>query len=287
VARPLRTVSIWLVLLVCPAGTSGGFAADDAAAAETPETVLAQMKKELGPTFRYQAIRCFAAAGDPSPAVFARTCEHTLGACFDAYQKQFFRNPPKHVYRVYLFRDDASYRTNAKKLFGRVADTPFGYYLHKERALVMNIGTGGGTLVHEMFHALVAEDFPDIPAWVNEGIASLFEQCRVTDEGLVGLVNWRLPILQQAIREKKLPPLRKMMTLTDLEFYHSRGGNYAAARYFMMYLQKEGLLVAFYKKFRDNFKDDKTGVRFAEEVLGRKLEDVEPVWQKWVMDLKR
>ena len=248
---------------------------------------LAGMRKELGPAFRYRTIRCFAAAGDAHPLRFARVCEHTLGSCYDAYQKQFFKEKPKHVYRVYLFKNDASYRSHAKKLFGRTPSTPFGYYLHSRRALVMNIGTGGGTLVHEMFHALVAEDFPEIPAWANEGIASLFEQCQVTESGLVGLVNWRLPILQRAIRKKELPSLRKMMTVGDVGFYRSRGGNYAAARYFMLYLQKKAVLVTFYKTFRDNYKQDRTGVKFAEKVLGSKLEEVEPEWRKWVMKLKR
>lgn len=286
----MRRVSCGLLVLCGFAALAArALAATDAAAErkEALDKALAEMRKELGPSFRYQAVRCFAAASDGHPLRFARVCQHTLGSCYDAYQKQFFRKEPKHVYRVYLFKNDASFRSHAKKLFGRVPDTPFGYYLHKHRALVMNIATGGGTLVHEMFHALVDEDFPDIPLWANEGIASLFEQCQVTESGLVGLVNWRLPIVQRAIRENKLPPLRKMMTMKDLEFYRSGGGNYAAARYFMLYLQKEGVLVTFYKAFRDNFKRDGTGVEFVEKVLGRKLEEVEPEWRKWVMSLKR
>lgn len=261
--------------------------AETGEAKETPEKVLAEMKKELGDGFQYRAVRCFAAASDADPASFDRIAHFTLGDCYDAYEKQFFKTRPAQVYRVYLFKDDASYRKHAKELFGSVPDTPFGYYLDSRRALVMNIATGGGTLVHEMFHALVRVDFPDIPAWANEGLGSLFEQCHVTDEGLVGLVNWRLPILQDAIRKNELPTLRKIMTVDDAAFYAARAGNYAGARYFMMYLQENRRLVDFYAKFRDNFKKDRTGVRFAEEVLGRKLEEVEPDWRKWVMGLKR
>ena len=258
-----------------------------AGAEETPDKVLGEMREELGAGFHFRKVRCFVAASDAPAARFARICEHTLGGCYDAYQKQFFKTKPTNVYRVYLFKDAASYRLHAAKLFGRAPDTPFGYYAHHRRALVMNIGTGTGTLVHEMFHALVEPDFPDIPLWANEGIASLFEQCRITENGLVGLVNWRLPIVQRAIRAGKLASLRKIMTMTDAEFRRSPGGNYAAARYFMMYLQEKGVLEKFYKKFRDGFKDDATGVRFAEELLGGKLEEVEPVWRKWVMALKR
>lgn len=254
---------------------------------ETADDVLAGMRRELGDGFRYRAVRCFAAASDGETAEFDRICRYTLADCYDAYEKQFFKTPPTGVYRVYLFKDDASFRAHAKALFGSVPDTPFGYYLDGRRALVMNIATGGGTLVHEMFHALVREDFPDIPAWANEGLGALFEQCRVTEDGLVGLVNWRLPILQAAIRKNEVGSLRKIMSLNDADFYAARGGNYAAARYFMMYLQEKGRLVDFYTRFRENFAKDKTGVRFAEEVLGRKLEEVEPEWRKWVTGLTR
>jgi hypothetical protein len=278
------------VLGGCLALLAGVFAAGSAGVAEKPkesaENVLAGMRRELGDGFRYRVVRCFAVASDGETAEFDRICRYTLGDCYDAYEKQFFKERPTEVYRVYLFKDDASYRTHAKELFGDVPDTPFGYYLDGRRALVMNIATGGGTLVHEMFHALVRVDFPGIPAWANEGLGSLFEQCRVTDEGLVGLVNWRLPILQEAIRKEEIGSLRKIMTLDDAGFYAARGGNYAAARYFMMYLQENRRLVDFYTRFRDQFAKDKTGVRFAEEVLGRKLEEVEPEWRKWVMGLR-
>jgi len=271
------------VLVLVP-GCSRG---EGAERRETPDEILATMRKELGTTFHYRKVRCFVAAGDVSAARFEQLCTHTLAACHDAYVKQFFRKPPVGTYRVYLFRDAASYEGHVKRLFGRTPGTPFGYYSHSRRALVMNIGTGGGTLVHEMFHALVSEDFPDIPAWANEGIASLFEQCRITGSGLVGLVNWRLPILQKHIRDGTVLPLRKIMTMTDAEFYRDRQGKYAAARYFMMYLQSQGKLEPFYRRFRDGYKDDKTGVRYAEEAIGNTLEEFEPRWRVWVLKLRR
>ena len=40
----------------------------------------------------------------------------------------------------------------------------------------MNISTGGGTLVHEIVHPFVAANFPNCPAWFNEGLGSLYEQ---------------------------------------------------------------------------------------------------------------
>ena len=255
---------------------------------ETPEQALEAMKKELGETFHYRVARVFAVASDAPEKALESYCTQTVAACYDAYMKQFFKVKAAGAFRVYLFKDDVSYRVNAKKLFGAVPDTPYGYYLDARRALVMNIATGGGTLVHEMFHALVRADFPGIPAWANEGIASLFEQCGVTPAGtLEGYVNWRLPILQDAIKKGTLPSFRRIMTMTDAEFYNDRQGKYAAARYLMLYLQEKDLLVKFYHAFRDRTPEDKTGVKFVEELLGRKLEDFEPEWRKWALALKR
>ena len=292
--------NLWLTLGLCLALAGAGCGGADSAPAPEPaekseaasvddagDALLRKMREELGEKFRCRRVRCFVAASDASPATFDRLCTHTLGACHDAYRKQFLKKAPTRVYRVYLFADAKSYETNTKRLFGRMPTTPFGYYSRADRALVMNIGTGGGTLVHEMFHAFADEDFPDIPAWANEGIASLFEQCRIVDGRLEGLVNWRLPILQKQIRDGTLPTLRTIFTMSDADFYTDRQGKYAAARYFMQYLQEKGVLERFYKSFREGHEKDRTGVRFVEEVLGRRLEDVEPEWRKWVMDLRR
>ena len=42
---------------------------------------------------------------------------------------------------------------------------------------IMNIATGGGTLVHEIVHPYVEANFPGCPAWFNEGLGSLYEAC--------------------------------------------------------------------------------------------------------------
>ena len=259
----------------------------DARVHKEAEGLLKKMRADLGKGFHYRVVRCFAVAGDVSERRFNVLCAHTVGAAYDAYEKQFFSKTPDRACRVFLFKDRASYLAHCRKLFDSEPGTPFGYYSHAERALVMNIGTGGGTLVHEMFHALVEPDFPDIPAWANEGIASLFEQCRIADGKLIGFTNWRLAGLQKALAADTCPTLRKVMSLSDAGF-HSRdaGIHYAVARYFMLYLQEKGLLEKFYTTFRDTFEKDKTGITVAEALLEQKLEDFEPTWREWVKGLR-
>ena len=92
------------------------------------------------------------------------------------------------------------------KLFDEEPSTPYGYFVPRERRMVMNIRTGGGTLVHEMVHALMKPDFPDVPTWFDEGLASLLEQCRFRPDGtLEGLLE---PCVTVVSTGDVLSPLR-------------------------------------------------------------------------------
>jgi hypothetical protein len=53
---------------------------------------------------------------------------------------------------LWLFKDKTSYETHVREIFHDSPTTPFGYYSPAHRALIMNIATGGGTLVHEIVH---------------------------------------------------------------------------------------------------------------------------------------
>jgi hypothetical protein len=161
----------------------------------------------------------------------------------------------------------------------------FGYYQPTDRRMVMNINTGTGTLVHELTHALIVYDFPNVPTWFNEGLASLHEQCSVREETIIGLTNWRLPGLQSALKKGTLRPLRDLVTKRD--FYgRLQGDNYAQARYFVMYMQTKGLLREFHKHFRAHHSGRNADVQAIEHVFGRKIGDVEKTFIAWVKTLR-
>jgi hypothetical protein len=144
----------------------------------------------------------------------------------------------------------------------------------------MNIATGGGTLVHEMVHAYVEANFPDCPAWFNEGLGSLFEQSAERDGHIVGLTNWRLAGLQHAIRHGSAPSLPDLVSTTSAEFYDDdRGTHYAAARYLLYYLQERGLLREFYRDFSAHRDADPTGSATLVRVLGNP--DMAAFQQRW------
>ena len=263
-----------------PATTSAPADLDEAARRRA-----AEMLARLPEAFHAVVRPPFVVIGDFSAGQLERLTQGSVISPARAMATSYFRRGPDKVITVLLFSGDDSYRRWAEKLLGDTDLPHFGYYKPDSRTLVMNIATGAGTLVHELTHALIVYDFPDVPTWFNEGLASLHEQCQVGRDEIEGLPNWRLPALQKAVREKKLRPLREVLTRDD--FYGPlQGANYAQARYFVMYLQRQGLLRKFYRDFRESHEGPDASVKAVERVFGRKLELIEADFLKWVMTLR-
>jgi hypothetical protein len=152
----------------------------------------------------------------------------------------------------------------------------------------MNIATGGGTLVHEIVHPFMRANFPECPDWFNEGLASLYEQSEDRGGHIRGRTNWRLAGLQQAIRDGNLSSFEGLTATTADQFYNQdRGSNYAQARYLCYYLQERGLLVKFYQEFVAGRKDDPTGYKTLQKVLGEKdMAAFQKRWEAYVLGLR-
>jgi hypothetical protein len=251
---------------------------------------LAGLRKKLpGDGFTIIREKPFVVIGDEPAYRVEHRAKQTVKWASDKLKAAYFASDPKHILDVWLFKDKASYEKHAKKIFGSLPDTKYGYYSAHDRALVMNIATGGGTLVHEMVHAFMDTNFDDCPPWFNEGLGSLYEQCREHDGKIEGLLNWRLPIIQKAIRAGSVPRIEALTRMNTALFYGpGRGTNYAMARYLLYRLQKEGLLRSYYREFLKNRAEDPTGYKTLVEVLDE--EDMvawQKAWEKWVLDLKR
>jgi len=245
------------------------------------------MKEKLGDGFIVERDGIFLIAGNLPRAQFESYCTYTIGAGARALWNTYCEKKPDPFITIYLFRDDKTYRHWAKELFGDTNVSHFGYYRPWDHTMVMNIGTGGGTLVHELTHALVKPDFPKIPTWFDEGLGSLHEQCRFASGTIVGMVNWRLPAVQKAIADGTLVPLEKLVAMNTGQFRGDKESlHYAEARYLCMYLQKLGVLEKFYKAFRDGFKDDTTGAKTLVRVTGKPIPDLEREWIAWVRTLR-
>lgn len=230
----------------------------------------------------------FVVVGDEDLATIQQRATRTVGWAAKRLKEVYFTEDPIHILDVWLFKDEDSYNRNAKELFGRKPTTKFGYYSSYNRSLVMNISTGGGTLVHEIVHPFIESNFEDCPSWFNEGLASLYEQCREKDGKIWGSTNWRLRGLQLAIRDDRVPSFEELFSTTRDEFYdEDPGTNYSQARYLCYYLQEHGKLVEFYETFRDNVDTDPTGIKSLRKVLGTDdLVQFQKDWHEYVMRLR-
>lgn len=225
----------------------------------------------------------FVIAGDMSPRDVQLWRDQSVRPAAQAFAAAFFKTPPDRPILILLFADEKSYRSHAKRWFDDTDVSYYGYFRH-DRVMLMNIATGGGTLVHEMVHALLRPDFPACPDWVNEGMGSLYEQCSI--HPLKGLPNWRLPALQDAITKKELRSLQDLIEDEDFYAKPNVGINYAQARYLLLYLQRQNLLTTFYTKLRDNHATDPTGLKTLQATIApQKLADFEPTWRAWVLGL--
>jgi hypothetical protein len=254
------------------------------------DPMMAEVARATGRTFAAIDARPFRIVVQGT-AQRAETIARGLIARVDVrFRRQFFREGPKDNIRIVLFRGAEPYRAGAEALSGEAPDTPYGYYSDDLGAIVMDFNTGGGTLVHELVHAYAETDFPDIPAWLNEGLGSLFEQASFPGERIEGLPNWRLPGLQETLREEPAGTtgiLAAVLATTAWQFYgQDSGTNYAVARYLCFDLQQMGLLEQFYKTFRDGDGADPTGRAVLESALGRTLEEYEPEWRERTLKLR-
>jgi hypothetical protein len=256
------------------------------APADYAQHVMELRKKTPSADFHVALAPPFVVVGDESAAVVKMRAERTVKWAVDRLKAEYFKKDPPAIIDVWLFKDKASYDKHTRSIFNDSPSTPFGYYSYEHGALIMNIATGGGTLVHEIVHPFMRANFPACPAWFNEGLGSLYEQSEEKAGRIHGTTNWRLAGLQQAIAKGQTVPFEALTGQSDDAFYGSKGPNYAQARYLCYYLQENGLLARFYRDFAAAQKEDPTGYKTLQKVLGEKdMKDFQKRWESYVMKL--
>lgn len=253
------------------------------------EARVTALRDEYGKKgFHVVAAHPWVVIGDEPPELVERRAEGTVAWATERLKAAYFDEDPSELVEIWLFADSKSYYHHAKKVFGDEPDTPFGYYTYEHEALIMNIASGGGTLVHEMVHPLMRSNFPTCPSWFNEGLASLYEQCGERDGEIVGYTNWRLAGLQEALIAGTVPSFATLLSTTENGFYREDPGtNYGQARYLCYWLQEQGTLRAFYRDFVAAAKTDPTGIATLREHVGTDdLQAFAEQWRRFVLDLR-
>ena len=252
---------------------------------------VAGLKQKAPPGFTVVEQRPFVVVGDEPPEVVRLRATRTVQWAVDALKREYFERDPEETIDIWLFKDRASYEKHTRRLFQDKPATPFGYYSSVHHALIMNIATGGGTLVHEIVHPFMRANFPACPPWFNEGLASLYEQSGERNGRIRGETNWRLAGLQEAVRAGHTLSFQRLTAMTEGEFYGNNASSnysqfYAQARYLCYYLQERGLLRKYYREFTANSRKDPTGIESLKTVLGEQdLDAFKKKWEAFVLKL--
>lgn len=151
-----------------------------------------------------------------------------------------------------LFASTRSYKAFVAEVFGEDYDSSdWGFYVPRRRLVLANIGASRGNLRHELTHALLDDGFPDIPAWLNEGLGSLYGSAVGTKKGFRFLVNYRLRHLRKALKAGLLPDLDELANSTRQDVYGLNSlAYYSVSRYVLLYLDHKGKLEEFVGKLR-------------------------------------
>lgn len=229
----------------------------------------------------------FVVVGDEAPEQVRERAASTVRWAVSKLKRDFFSKDPDRILTVWLFRGKASYDEYTRRFFDGAPSTPYGYYTAEHDALVMNIATGGGTLVHEIVHPFMEANLPGCPAWLNEGLGSLFEQSADRGGHIVGLTNWRLAGLQRAIRERRVPSFSTLLHTSRDAFYgDDPGTNYSQSRYLLYYLQEKGLLSRFWSEYAADRGADPSGYTTLARVLHESdMAAFQKRWEAEVMSL--
>ncbi len=251
---------------------------------------IAMAKEELGARASTSVVAdVFVLIGPPGGARYDASVALVRSSMAGFLNGRFGKKPSQAI-SVFLFPDAAGYESFCTRKYAAPCIAHYGFYQPGDRYMVMNIGLGLGTLTHELVHPLVEADFPEAPTWLNEGIASVFEQPVIPRPGEIhGAKNWRHPRLKRALSspsEKEKARLDRFFGMRDETF---RGVDedlhYAAARYVCQWLDERGKLWAFYQRWRDTVGADPTGEHAFQEVVGMSPAEAHAPWSKWALAL--
>jgi hypothetical protein len=256
----------------------------------------------VGSRFKIESVGHFliASASGHSQAEL-RTLGLNLERYLHFFSSQYQMTIPPYFITIYLVPYIEKLQDLAENIHGiRVSESSIGYSFRDDLSIVGVIPRMlYGTIAHELFHLMVRNNFGDIPPWMDEGMAALYEVSRITDEGIIGLPNWRGVILEKFWNLR--PSIKKLVEMDWLSFDNVEGDyeakqqatNHATARYFILYLQDKQKLVEVYNAFRQRKVEDieidpgADAVELIESVLQKPLSEVDEDFVKWFNNISR
>lgn len=179
----------------------------------------------------------------------ARTARATYRDVNRRFIPQTGRRRDLRAVDVCVFESNVGYRAFVLDMYGEAAPFAHGFYLSSHRMIALDVSVGLGNLRHEIVHPLIKDAYPEIPDWLNEGLASLYGGARYYNGRYHFRVNYRLRHLRRAMRRGTAPGFVDL-ALSDYDTVHGSRERafYAAGRYLLLYLERRRRLVPFIRE---------------------------------------
>jgi hypothetical protein len=192
----------------------------------------------------------------------------------------FFGEPPAYEALVAVPTP-----ADARRLFAN-EDNIGGIYQQAQRRLIAR--DIGSTMRHEFFHLMHYGHMERLGQrhrlWVQEGLASLYEDYEIDGEGAIRfLPNKRHNIVHRRGRAGRLTRWSSLFAMEADEFMRKAGHLYPQVRSIFEYLADQGRLEAWYRAYVLSFPDDPSGAAAFEHVFSMPMDRIEREWRKWVV----
>jgi len=220
---------------------------------------------------------------------------------------------PKTYVTVYMVPTSDDLIKHAKRLHGiQVSRATFGYSFRDDMSVIVAIGNEFliGTIMHEFFHLAVRSNFGDIPQWLDEGMAGLYEVSKFQGEEVMGIPNWRGKVLAGLMHRR---PAVKQLVVSDwfafeqVEFAKELQKNaewetppaeqmaamLATARYFTLYLQDKGKLKSVFQDLQKltpgsgSGEPAKDSIKILEDHLGKSIDRIDVDFLAWFKSVEK
>lgn len=250
---------------------------DDAIATAT----LARWLKRFGAD-RYRVERdaelnvIFASGVDAASMARTRTMLRELAP---ALSRSLFGAAPRETVLVAVATHE-----DAERFFGDPQQS--GLYEHRDRSLITR--DTGSSLRHEFVHLMHWGHMQRLgqqhPIWIQEGLATLFEDWRQREDGSVEVLpNLRQPVALEHVKARRSPAWSALVRMSHDDFMRSPDVHYPMVRSIFTWIAERGWLQRWYRAYVAMHGEDPTGLRALESVSGQPAARLESQWREWVV----
>jgi hypothetical protein len=198
---------------------------------------------------------------------------------------RYFIYEPRQPMRVVYFETKELYVT-------KTGCDAYGFYQPDSKTLYTYAYSGHGTLWHEMIHAFVDDTIDCSPQqWFNEGFASFYEMSFLDNNAVVeGYTNWRLPQLQEVLRQGRMTPLKRFLSNESME----EEFGYTEARFLFCLLWINNKMEPFVKSYLYEICPKYTGkqrsamtIKKIESLLGKDIDTIQKEYSDLALKLNK